>query len=309
MAVGATKPPRVSVVVVNWNQEGLTAECLRSLARLDYPDRQIILVDNGSRAGSLDQIEADFPNVTLIRHEQNLGFTGGNNAGIRRALAEGPEYVMLLNNDAEVAPDMLRRLVDFAESDARIGIVGPLICYYDEPRRVWSAGGLIDPYTGNSTSMGEGEVDDGHFAPREVEYVSGCALLVKRAAIEQIGLLDDRFFMYYEETDWCARAREAGYQCWLVPESKVWHKVSLQARAASPRYVYLMTRNRLLYLQKRGASWRQLLWVIVNGELRTLLSWTFRLRHRDKRPVRIYRLRGVLDFVRGRFGEPPFSCI
>lgn len=300
-------PARVAIVLLNWNQEDLTLACLRSLRALDYPDFRVILVDNGSRPGSLDAIEAGFPEATLIRHERNLGFTGGNNAGIRRALAEGADYVMLLNNDTEVAPDMLHLLVDFAASDPRIGVVGPLIYYYDDPQRIWSAGGAVDPHTAASVSLGEGELDDGRRIPCRVDYVSGCALLIKRAVVEQIGLLDERFFIYYEEADWCARAREAGYQVWLVPQAKVWHKISLQARAASPRYLYLMTRNRLLYLRNRGAPWPRILGVILTSEVRTLLSWSLRRRHRDRRALRIYRMRGVVDFMRGRFGEPDFA--
>jgi len=295
---------KVAVVLLNWNQEELTAACLRSLHEVDYADLQVILVDNGSRPGSLDGIEAEFPQVTLIRHERNLGFTGGNNAGLRRALADGADYMMLLNNDTEVAPDMLRHLVDFAESDPAIGVVGPLIYYYDDPRRIWCAGGAVNQRTAASAGLGEGEMDEGGRVPCPVDYVSGCALLIKRQVVERIGLLDDRFFIYYEETDWCARARQAGYQVWLVPQAKVWHKISLQARGASPRYLYLMTRNRLLYLRKRGASWARILWVILTSEVRTLLSWSLRPRHRDRRALRIYRARGVVDFLRGRFGEP-----
>ncbi len=298
---------KVAIVLLNWNQEDLTLACLRSLRQVDYADLQVILVDNGSRPGSLAAIEAGFPDVTLIKHERNLGFTGGNNAGIRRALAEGADYIMLLNNDTEVAPDMLRLLVEFAEADPHIGVVGPLIYYYDDPARIWSAGGAVNPLTAASAGLAEGEVDEGGRLPCQVDYVSGCALLIKRAVVEQIGLLDERFFIYYEETDWCARTREAGYQVWLVPQARVWHKISLQARGASPRYLYLMTRNRLLYLRKRGALWPRLLWVILTSEVRTLLSWSLRPRHRDKRALRIYRARGVMDFLRGRFGEPNFA--
>ncbi len=298
---------KVAIVLLNWNQEDLTLACLRSLRQVDYADLQVILVDNGSRPGSLAAIEAGFPDVTLIKHERNLGFTGGNNAGIRRALAEGADYIMLLNNDTEVAPNLLRLLVEFAEADPHIGVVGPLIYYYDDPRRIWSAGGAVNPLTAASAGLAEGEVDEGGRLPCQVDYVSGCALLIKRAVVEQIGLLDERFFIYYEETDWCARAREAGYQVWLVPQARVWHKISLQARGASPWYLYLMTRNRLLYLRKRGASWLHLLWVILTSEVRTLLSWSLRPHHRDKRALRIYRARGVVDFLRGRFGEPDFA--
>ena len=296
--------PRVHIILLNWNQADLTLACLRSLARLEHLNFQIVLVDNGSKPGSLDQIKTEFPQITLICLERNLGFTGGNNVGIARALRDGADYIMLLNNDTEVAPDLLQRLVDYAEGRPKCAIVGPLIYYYDEPHRIWSAGGAVDPYTAASTSLREGELDDHGQESLQVDYISGCALLIKRTVVEQVGLLDDRFFIYYEETDWCARVRELGYEIWLVPQGRVWHKINLQARSASPRYEYLMTRNRLLYLKKRGASFARIAWVIMSQDACTLLSWSLRPHHRAKRVLRMYRVRGIVDFLRGRFGEP-----
>jgi GT2 family glycosyltransferase len=298
--------PAIAIVLLNWNQTELTLACLRSLARLDYPAAEIILVDNGSAEDSLEPIESEFPGLVLIRNERNLGFTGGNNVGICRALADGSDYIMLLNNDTEVAPDMLRVLVDVAESDPSIGIVGPLILYYDEPTRIWSAGGAVDPRTAGAVSLGEGEPDDGDLPPTPVDYVSGCALLIKRAVVERVGLLDERMFIYYEEADWCARAREAGYQIQLVPRAKVWHKISMQTRAVSRRYIYLMTRNRLLYLRNRSKSIPHILGIILLQDVRQVILWQLRPRYRDRRPMVIYKARGVVDYMRGRFGEPPF---
>lgn len=298
--------PAISVLLLNWNQTELTLACLRSLARLDYPAAEIILIDNGSAEDSLEQIESEFPGVILIRNDRNLGYTGGNNIGIRRALVAGSDYIMLLNNDTEVAPDVLRILVDVAESDPSIGIVGPLILYYDDPTRIWSAGGAIDPRTARAVSLGEGEPDDGGLVPTQVDYVSGCALLIKRSVVEQVGLLDDRMFIYYEETDWCARAREAGYQIQLVPQAKVWHKIRIQTRAVSRRYIYLMTRNRLLYLRNRAMSIPHIFGIILFQDVRQAILWQLRPRYRDSRPMAKYKARGVVDFLRGRFGEPPF---
>jgi len=294
----------LSIILLNWNTEQLTLECLRSLTRMDYSNLQIILVDNGSRDGTLTAIEAEFPRITLIRHSHNLGFTGGCNAGVRRALADGSDYIMLLNNDTEVAADMLQILVNFAESDPHIGIVGPLLYYYDDAVRIWSAGIYVDYATGQSHSLRDGELDDGAYLPYQVDAVCGCGLLVKRTVIEGIGLLDDRFFAYYEETDWCARARNAGYQIWIVPQAKVWHKINPQARSASPRYIYLITRNRLLFLKKAGSGWHGLFPVIV-GYARMILAWSLLGKHRSHRPLRLAVVKGVVDFCRCRFGEPP----
>lgn len=298
--------PKVFIVLLNWNQEDLTVACLESLRKMTYPDFQIVLVDNGSKPGSLGLVEQGFPEIILVKNERNLGFTGGNNVGIQRALAEGADYVMLLNNDTEVDPAMLQHLVEMTESDERIGVVGPIIYYYDDPRRVWSAGATIDWRTGRTLSLREGELDAGdHRAPQEVDFVSGCAFLIKRRVIDDIGLLDERFFIYYEETDWCVRARRAGYGTWLVPAAMVWHKINLAEREATPRYIYLMTRNKLLFLRKSGFSFWKIAWLILTKDMRIVLSWSLRSRHRAKRSLRRAKLWGIWDFMQGRFGEPP----
>lgn len=299
--------PTVAFVILNWNQTELTLACLHSLAALDYGAHTTILVDNCSEPGSLAAIEAEFPEVTLIRNDRNLGFTGGNNVGIRRAVALGVDYIMLLNNDTEVASDMLTQLVAVAESDAGIGVVGPVIYYFDHPDVIWSAGGRADDSTGLAWSLGDGETDSGSVDPRRVDYVSGCGLMIRRSVVEEIGPLDERLFIYHEETDWCARVREAGYTIWLAPAARMWHKIRMEARVLSKRYIYLMTRNRLLYLEKRGVGRRELLANTLNYDLRTIVSWNLYTRHREQRKMSKYRALGALDYWRGRFGEPPFS--
>ena len=298
--------PIVTFSLLNWNQTDFTLACLRSLARQDYSNHRVVLVDNGSDPESLKPIADEFPDITLIRNRHNIGFTGGNNQAIVRALADGADYVMLLNNDTEVAPDMLRLLLDFAEADPRIGIVGPLIYYYDAPDRIWFAGGLVDPDSAAARALGDGEVDDGSRGAAKIDYISGCALLIKREVVDKIGLIDDRMFIYYEEADWCARTREAGYDIWFVPTAKVWHKISMQVRGLSRRYIYLMTRNRLLYLRNRGTPARRIVWELCASDLRQAALWAILPRYRDRRPMAKYKLRGVTDFLRNRFGEPPF---
>ena len=166
-------------------------------------------LDNGSTDGSVPAIRDGFPMVTVLENGENLGYTGGNNVGLRYALAQGADYVLLLNNDTVLAPDFLRLLVEAAESDANVGIAGPTIYYYDRPALIWSAGGAIDERRGQTRMIGLDAPDEGQFGtlPREVDFVTGCALLVKRPTMERVGLLDERFFTYYEEGEWCVRAR------------------------------------------------------------------------------------------------------
>jgi GT2 family glycosyltransferase len=296
--------PRVAIILLNWNQPEHTLACLRSLGELDYPNVAVTVVDNGSTDGSPDLIRAQFPAVTLVENGRNLGFAAGNNVAIEPAVRAGADYVMLLNNDTEVRPDMLRELIAVAESDPEIGIVGPKILYYDQPDLVWSAGGTIDAYGQPGHVGADGPDDDPSEQPREVDYVTGCAILVKRAVVEAIGGIDERFFIYFEETEWCARARRAGFRILYVPAARMWHKVKPGARGYSRRYLYLMARNRLLYLRCCGApTWR--LAGAILSLLRTAAAWQVRPRHREMRPLSDALLRGTAAFVLGRFGAPP----
>ncbi|HEX5164552.1 MAG TPA: glycosyltransferase family 2 protein, partial [Thermomicrobiales bacterium] len=232
------------------------------------------------------------------------GFAQGNNVGIAHLLKHGCDYVMLLNDDAEVAPDTIRKLVDFAESDPRIGVVGPTICYYGEPRIIWSAGGAVSAH-GEPSHLDVGsDLDVAGTEPRDVDYVTGCAIMVKRAVIDTIGVLDDRFFIYFEETEWCARAHKAGFRVVHVPTSVMWHKVTPTARSTSPRYLYLMSRNRLLYLKLVGAGAGAIL-SAGTDMLRTSLSWLLKPQHRAMRGFSLTLVRGVGAFAIGRFGPPP----
>jgi len=297
--------PRVGIVVLNWNRRDDTLACLGSLARLDYSAFEVVVVDNGSTDGSVLAIRERFPDVFLIENGENLGYTGGNNAGLRYALDRGLDYVLLLNNDTEVASDLLHRLVAAAEADSRVGIAGPTIYYYDRPELIWSAGGAIDWRRGRTWMVGLDERDIGQFgnAPREVDFVTGCALLVRRAVLEAVGLLDERFFAYYEEAEWCVRARRAGFRIVHLPRARVWHKISPGAQADSPVVHYYMIRNRLLFLKLTGAGARAWMNTLLVEYLRTLLSWSLRPRWRGKGPQRRVMTQAIVDAWRGRWGR------
>jgi hypothetical protein len=153
--------------------------------------------------------------------------------------------------------------------------------------------------------VGLNERDTGQFgaAPRTVDFITGCALLAKRAVLERVGLLDERFFTYYEETEWCVRAQRAGFKIVHAPAAKIWHKIPLDARESSPLVHYYMTRNRLLFLRATGAGWRPWLHTLVREDLRTWLSWSVRPRWRHKRAHRVMLTRGVADALCGRWGQ------
>lgn len=297
--------PRVAVVVLNWNGRADTVECLESLARLEPPAHEVVVVDNGSTDGSVAVIGERFPGVTVLENGENLGYTGGNNAGLRYALGQGAEYVLVLNNDTVVAPDLLGRLVEAAEADPEVGMAGPTIYYHDRPDVIWSAGGGIDWERGRTWMVGLDEVDEGQLGvePRAMDFITGCAMLVRRGLMERVGLLDERFFAYYEDTEWCVRAGRAGYGIVHVPLARMWHKISPCAQSDSRVVHYYMTRNRLLFLRAAGAGWRAWVDTLLADYVRTVMSWSVRRRWRGKRAQRDVMVRAVWDYFCGRFGR------
>ncbi len=299
-------PFRVAIIILNWNGLEDTLACLASLNRLDYPAYDIVVVDNDSSDNSVATIRTAYPQVTLIEVGDNLGYVGGNNIGLEWATkATGAGYALLLNNDTEVAPDFLKLLVQAAEEDPAIGIVGPTIYYFDRPDVIWSAGGVIDWGLGLTSMSGIDEVDRGQFgpSPRPVDFVTGCALLIKMPLIEQVGMLDPRFFAYYEETELCVRVSRAGFKILHVPPAKIWHKISPVAREASPQVHYYMTRNRLLFLKLSQAGLAPWLNTLLFDYTRTLLSWTIKPRWRHKAPQRRAMVQAIKDYGRGHFGK------
>ncbi len=296
--------PQVTIIILNWNGLTDTLECLESLASLEYADHTVMVVDNGSTDGSARIIQERFSGVTLIENDKNLGFAGGNNVGLRQALKGNADYALLLNNDTKVDPLFLLRLVEVAESDPSIGIVGPTIYYHDEPELTWSAGGAIDWQQGCTRMLGLDERDTGQFGsePRRVDFVTGCAMLLRRAVLEQAGLLDERFFVYYEETEWCVRVQRAGFKIVHAPQSKLWHKITPEGRAASPLVHYYMTRNRLLFLKATSAGLRAWLHTLFEY-LRTLISWSVKPKWQHKQEQRRAMIQAIGDAWRGRWGK------
>lgn len=297
-------PPSVLIVVLNWNGCQDTLACLASLQQLEYPAHTLLVIDNGSTDQSVATIRSRFPDVLVIETGANLGYAAGNNVGLRYALMQKYDYVLLLNNDTEVAPDFLTPLVATCEQEPAIAAVGPKTYFYDRPDVLWAAGAVIDWHQGGRTYMrGMLEIDQGQFDQAcNVDFVPGCACLVRTSILEQVGLLDERFGMYYEETEWCARMTQAGWRIVYVPAGKVWHKVQLQSQELSPRITYYMARNRLLFLRATHASPATWLYALFVQDLRTWLSWRIRAKWRHRVPQCLAMQRAWQDFLRGRFG-------
>jgi len=294
----------VCVILLNWNDSHETLACLASLRTVTYPSFQVVVVDNGSVDDSVATIRAHYPEATVLEAGSNLGFTGGNNLGLRWALEHDADYALLLNNDTVLTPDFVTEIVAAAETDPSVAIVSPIILYDSAPDTLWSAGGSIDWRRGSAEMIGLNAPYTGQYgeAPYDVDFITGCAFLIKAPVMRAIGLLDERFFIYYEDTEWCVRARRAGYRVVVTPRARIWHKISPVAREASPRVHYLMTRNRLLFLRAVGAGPTAWLHTLVGDYARTLVSWSVRRCWRGKRLQRRAMIRAILDAGQGRWG-------
>ncbi len=245
--------PKVSIIILNWNSYEVTRDCLHSLRKIDYRNYEVLIVDNGSVDSSADQLQREFPEVRMVRNAQNLGFTGGNNVGMRDALSRGADYLLLLNNDTIVAPDFLSKLVAVAEGQPTVGMINPKIYYYEPPDRIWYAGGQYEPWRTFPKHFGLRQRDVGLYnQKREVSFITGCALLIKAEVVRKIGLLDEIFFLSFEDADWSIRALEAGYKGVYVPESVIWHRdsyVTEKSLGLARREFYNM-RNTVLCARK-----------------------------------------------------------
>jgi len=259
--------PAVFTIVLNWNGLADTRECLESLRRADYANNHVLVVDNGSEGDEATALEQEFGGfIEVIRNPANLGFAGGMNVGIRRALEAGAEYVLLLNNDVTVDGRFLGELVKDAMLRPDLAAACPTIYFHDDRKRVYSTGGTVNLWLGSASQTGRGELfpeepkveRKGKWvlitAPTPMisrDYADGACMLMPREAIERVGLLDEGYFMYWEETDWCFRARKLGLRCCWVPQAKVWHKAE-RSLSSTDDFHYHYQRNALMFVRKRG---------------------------------------------------------
>ncbi len=274
-----------------------------------YRDYEVIIVDNGSEANDTEQlkrIKNQESRIKILFNVANLGFAGGNNIGIRYALEHGADYIILLNNDAVVAPDFLGELVKVAEKNPSFGIIGSRIYKYGTTEVVFD-GGKINFW------LNRGEHSEYKLTATSyklVDYITGAAMLIKREVIEKMasinsaqgGLMREEYFLYYEDVDWCIRARRAGYKCVLVASSKVWHKVSATNKEGSSSYIYYHTRNSLMLAKFNGNILHKIAayiigaWILLKQSIKFFLIPSKRLWARAM-------TRGVIDFYRRKYGK------
>jgi GT2 family glycosyltransferase len=292
----------VAVIILNWNNAEDTLACLGSVAALDYPAAHVIVVDNGSTDDSAARIRASYSDVELIETGENLGYAGGNNVGIRYALAQGAEYVCILNNDVSLAPDTLTKLALAAEQNPEAAFFGPKVLHKDRPTQIQSAGARLD-WLWRSHQRGLDESDEGQYgALEEVDYVIGAVLLLRAETLNQIGLLDPDYFLYREDVDWCLRARKRGYKILYVPEAYAWHRSHHIREQQLPRITYYMTRNSLLLIKKQKGGGVRFIAVFAR-HLLTAIVWTIKPKWRHKRVERNALLKGLADYLMGKVGK------
>ena len=254
----------VWAVVLAFNEIDYTRECLRSLQGLDPAPDALLLVDNGSTDGTPEIVRAEFPGVEVLALGENRYFAGGANAGLERALAAGAGSVLLLNNDLVLEGGALGILRASLEADARRGAVSPKLYYYEPPDRIWFAGGVVSRGFGLVRHRGVNRKDDAfRDGPLAVDYVSGAAVLLSRAALERAGLLDPDYIIYVEDVDWSARARAAGFTLWYEPSARGWHHVSVTSGGGlTPLKAYFRLRSGGLYVTRHApARTRPLAWL------------------------------------------------
>lgn len=320
--------PLVAIVILNWNGASDTIESLNSLSSLTYPNFHVVLVDNGSSDDSVARLrahETTYP-LQFIETGVNLGYAGGNNAGIRKAIEQSADFILVLNNDTVVAPDVLERLLDAAKENKAAGVFSARVFYYDDPERVWFDRAHWSPRTLSLEWPGQGSLEaELQATPLESDYASGAALFFRTEVAREIGLLDEDFFLVWEEVDWCFRARKSGWKVISVPRAKVWHKIGVSfGSESSPLRTYFSTRNRLLWFARHAPFKAKLrLWIqtlqrllprFVLGASGSAVSkrivwalkdWIAALFGHGSRLQYLATRRAILDYLAKRFGDCP----
>lgn len=270
--------PLVTVITVNYNQSGVTLEFLRSLQYVSYHPLEVFVVDNGSPNDQPDRIKQEFPDIHLIKTGVNLGFAGGNNVAVRQAKGK---YLLFINNDTEVDPCFLEPMVELLEQNPNIGMVSPKIHYYHTPNTFQFAG--FTPFskiTIRNEAVGFGQLDKGQYDYScETASIFGAAMLVPMHVIQEVGMMAEEYFLYYEEHDWAARIKRAGYQIYYQGQSLVLHKESISTVRDSAFQIYYMYRGRVLFARRNTKGLYKIASMMYHYLImfpKAALSFTFR---------------------------------
>jgi len=255
--------PKIAVIVLNHNHKEDLLNCLNSLFRIDYPNFEVIVVDNNSQDGALEAARLSYPKVSYIKNQENLGFAKGNNIGIRYALERMADWVVLLNNDTKVKKDFLTKLAEAVENDPKVGIASPIIMKNDGPE-VWFSGGEIDWIRMKTVHFCDSD------GTKDSSFITGCAMMISSEVFKKIGLLDEKFFLYWEDADFTYRTRKAGFSTVVVPGSIVYHYERSQDKPDNK--IYWLVFSGLLFFSK-NTPFRFKLWMRAFLSVRKLKNW------------------------------------
>lgn len=315
--------PKITIIVLNWNGKDDTLECLSSITNINYSNYEVVVVDNGSSDDSVYAIHSQFPNIHVIETGKNHGFAEGNNFGIRYALDEGADYILILNNDTTVDPGLIKNLVNSAKTNPHAGLIGPKIYYHAQPKVIWAAGGYWDELGMCFEQTGDGEIDTGQYDTTvSTDFIVGCAMFIPAEVFRTVGLLDSDYFLNYEEIDFQCRVRAAGYTTLYEPHAHIWHKIAASFGGdSSPLKYYFIFRNRLLWAQ-RHLPWNKKLavfWSVHFGLLKQFYRPFIKQIRNDFSLKNIYwayssassnplfkaRAIGIIDYWKNNLGNCP----
>ncbi len=253
--------PLAWIVIPSWNRRDDLVACLESVQAMDYSNKQIVVVDNGSTDGTETAVSVQFPQVRLLKLAQNRGAPAASNIGFDYALQEGAELVLRLDSDAVVAPDFLSCLVSAQRTLPQAGILIGKIFYFDDPERIWSVGAYKKRLDLGAIELGRNQLDSEKYQKAcQIDYAWSTGMLLTRAALEYSGGFDPDFFVYYEEPDLCNRLNQAHFEIWCVPTAKMWHKVGQASRTAWVAHQW--GRSKMLFFRKHSYGAHQLILIV-----------------------------------------------
>ncbi len=299
---------KIGIIILSFNVKDDLLDCLQSLQELTISNDQVmtIVVDNHSIDDSAALVKKSFPKIKLIENSENIGFSAANNLGIKYALENGADYIFLLNPDTLVSKNLISELVEAMSKDSQVGVLSPKIYFApgfefhkdkyqkkDLGKVFWYAGGIVDWKNVLPSHRGVDEIDHGQYDTiEETDFVSGCAMFIRKDVFKKIGFLDERYFLYFEDLDFCQRAKKKGLKVVYVPTQAVWHKNARSSAVGSITQDYYTTRNRLLF----GLTYANLRakLALLKESLKFLLT------------ASVARRKGVIDFYLRKFGKGNF---
>ena len=250
--------PLISIISINYNSLDVTCEMIESVRDNSYKNVEVIVVDNASEECPKAFLNTNYPEVKVIVSAKNLGFAGGNNLGIQESKGE---YLFFLNNDAVLTNGALEKMVALFETNPKLGVVSPKICYFKSDTAIkedliqYAGTTMVHPVTARNQTIGEKELDKNQYTvAKQTAYAHGCAMLVKEEVLTRVGMMPEAFFLYYEELDWCEQIRKADYEIYVEPNAKVYHKESYSVQKISALKTYYINRNRILFMRRHRSK-------------------------------------------------------